>query len=83
MTISAPALDPLAQAARERLSASYTVTVERDCEQVFMKDFDNISAESAASVFGQFVQIANDSEPAGTRVRMFSINGEVASHTVP
>lgn len=82
MTISTPTLDALAREARERFTDSYTVTVERDHEQLFMKDFDNISAESAANVFDQFVQIANESEPVGTLVRMFTIRGEVASHTV-
>ena len=82
MTVNAPTLDALARSARERFSDCYTVTVERDGEQLFVKDFDNITAESAANVFDQFVQIANESEAAGTLVRMFTIRGEIASHTV-
>ena len=76
-------LDRLSDLAREQFTNSYCVSVELNGEQVFLKDYDNISRASADSVFQQFKSITLDSEPAGTLIRMFTIGGEVASFTVP
>ena len=76
-------LDRLSELSREQFTNSYCVSVELNGEQVFLKDYDNISRASADSVFQQFKSITLDSEPAGTLIRMFTIGGEVASFTVP
>ena len=76
-------LDRLSELSREQFTNSYCVSVELNGEQVFLKDYDNISRASADSVFEQFKSITLDSEPAGTLIRMFTIGGEVASFTVP
>lgn len=76
-------LDRLSELSREQFTNSYCVSVELNGEQVFLKDYDNISRASADSVFEQFKSLALDSEPAGTLIRMFTIGGEVASFTVP
>ena len=76
-------LDRLSELSREQFTNSYCVSVELNGEQVFLKDYDNISRASADSVFEQFKLIALDSEPAGTLIRMFTVGGEVASFTVP
>ena len=76
-------LDRLSELSREQFTNSYCVSVDLNGEQVFLKDYDNISRASADSVFQQFKSITLDSEPAGTLIRMFTIGGEVASFTVP
>lgn len=76
-------LDRLSELSREQFTNSYCVSVELNGEQVFLKDYDNISRSSADNVFEQFKSIALESEPAGTLIRMFTIGGEVASFTVP
>ena len=76
-------LDRLSDLALERFTNSYCISVELNGEQVFLKDYDNISRASADSVFQQFKSLALDSEPAGTLIRMFTVGGEVASFTVP
>ena len=76
-------LDRLSELSREQFTNSYCVSVELNGEQVFLKDYDNISRASADSVFEQFKSLALDSEPAGTLIRMFTVGGEVASFTVP
>lgn len=74
-------LDALSERARTQFANCYTLTIERDSEQLFMGDIDNATLEQALSVYERNKQVMIDTEPHGTTITLISAQGTVASFT--
>lgn len=74
-------MNALADQARGQFADCYTLTVERNREQLFIGDIDNVTCEQALAIYERNKQIMIDTEPTGTTITLISINGTIAEYT--